>query len=219
LLRISDNGTGITPELLPRVFDLFLQGNRVSERAEGGLGIGLTIVKSLVRLHGGTVEAFSEGPGKGSEFVIRLPLVQLGDGLADRIKGNVSEMAPTPTFGKTRRVLIVDDNQDSAEMLAELLKDAGHSVTVAYDGPSAILIAPQLKPEVMLIDIGLPSMNGYELARRLKAIPELANTPLFALTGYGQETDRQRSLEAGFQEHLVKPVNLTRLESILASLR
>ncbi|MBV8359314.1 MAG: response regulator, partial [Deltaproteobacteria bacterium] len=188
-------------------------------RAESGLGIGLTIVKSLVRLHGGTVEAFSEGPGKGSEFLIRLPLVQLGDGLAARSKENVSEIAPAPISGKTRRVLIVDDNQDSAEMLAELLKDAGHSVMVAYDGPSAILMAPQLKPEVMLIDIGLPSMNGYELARRLKAIPELANTSLFALTGYGQEADRQRSLEAGFQDHLVKPVNLTRLESILASLR
>jgi signal transduction histidine kinase len=218
LLRVCDNGIGIMPELLPRVFDLFIQGNRVSGRAEGGLGIGLTIVKSLVRLHGGTVEVFSEGPGKGSEFVVRLPLVQLGDALPPGTAGDVSEMPPSAISGKTRRVLIVDDNQDAAELLAELLKAAGHSVAVAYDGPSALRIAPELKPEVMLIDIGLPSMNGYELAHRLKAIPELGNAWLLALTGYDQETDRKRTLEAGFRDHLVKPIDLVRLESILESI-
>jgi signal transduction histidine kinase len=217
LLGVRDNGIGVTPELLPRVFDLFIQGNRTPDRAEGGLGLGLSIVKSLVNLHAGTVEASSEGHGKGSEFIVRLPIVQLNDALASGSAADGFETMPARISNKIRRVLIVDDNQDAAEMLAELLKALGHSVAVTFDGPSALRVAPQIKPEVMLIDIGLPSMDGYELARRLNAVPELGDVWLFALTGYGQDSDRKRALEAGFRDHLVKPLDLARLESILNS--
>ena len=217
VLGVRDNGIGLTPELLPRVFDLFIQGNRTPDRAEGGLGLGLSIVKSLIKLHSGTVEASSEGHGKGTEFIVRLPLVRLDDGPVSESTADGSETTPPRTSSKIRRVLIVDDNCDAAEMLAELLKLLGHSVAVAFDGPSALRAAPQIKPEVMLIDIGLPAMDGYELARRLKEIPELGDVRLFALTGYGQDSDRKRALEAGFLDHLVKPLDLARLESILDS--
>jgi CheY-like chemotaxis protein len=217
LLGVRDNGIGIRPELLPRIFDLFIQGNRTSDRPEGGLGLGLSIVKSLVTLHSGTVDASSEGHGKGTKFIVRLPLVQLDSALALEDVADGSATIPPVFSSKIRRVLIVDDNRDAAEMLADLLKTLGHSVAVAFDGPSALLAAPQMKPEIMLIDIGLPSMDGYELARRLKAMPEFENVWLFALTGYGQDSDRKRSLEAGFRDHMVKPVNLDRLESILNS--
>jgi CheY-like chemotaxis protein/anti-sigma regulatory factor (Ser/Thr protein kinase) len=218
-VRVRDDGAGIAPELLPRIFDLFLQGSPVFERPEGGLGIGLAIVKSLVRLHGGTIEARSEGAGRGSEFVVRLPLARLKDGkpLDETASGPETRQAEA-SFPR-RRILIVDDNRDAADTLAELLEGLGHLLEVAYDGPSALRIAAETNPEIVIIDIGLPMMDGYEVARRLKAIPELGGARLFALTGYGQESDRRRALEAGFEDHFVKPVDLDRLRSILGAAR
>jgi signal transduction histidine kinase len=197
---VEDNGVGIAADVLPTIFDPFVQGAQKLDRSQGGLGIGLSLVRSLVDLHGGIVEAYSTGPGKGSRFSVELP----------RSLGPVCEVQRTPNGtppvrGSGRRVLLVDDNRDAAEMLAELLRAAGHEVLVAFDGPSALGAVPDFTPEVALLDIGLPVMDGYELARRLKDV--LPATPrLVAITGYGQEHDHRRSQEAGFDAHLVKPV-------------
>jgi len=213
-LRVRDNGIGISSALLPRVFELFSQGTRALDRAQGGLGIGLTIVKSLVELHGGSVHAYSEGIGKGSEFVIRLP--------AEPTQGASRATVATPRraelidhLGTPRRILIVDDNQDAAEVLGDALQEAGYSTHVAFDAPATLEMVGAFSPDIMLIDIGLPVMDGYELARRLRANPALASVRLIAITGYGQESDRQRALEAGFDDHLVKPIDLDRLQAML----
>jgi signal transduction histidine kinase len=217
VLRVRDDGIGISPEMLPQVFDLFSQGRRGSDRAQGGLGIGLAIVKSLVELHGGTVSAHSEGIGKGSEFVIRLPSAPEGHATAPRLSATtVSEpRAVTDSMSSRRKVLIVDDNQDAAETLAEALAELGFLTQTAFDGPSALELVGAFRPDVMLIDVGLPVMDGYELVRRLRADARLASVRLIAVTGYGQESDRRRAFEAGFDEHLVKPVDLARLESVI----
>ncbi|HEX5058630.1 MAG TPA: GAF domain-containing protein [Kofleriaceae bacterium] len=200
LAEIEDNGVGIAPSVLPTIFEPFVQGAQKLDRSQGGLGIGLTLVRSIVDLHGGRVEAHSAGPGHGSRFTVTLP--QARDHLRD-VQGTPQGMVPLR--GIKRRVLVVDDNRDAAEMLAELLRAAGHEVAVAYDAPTALSTLPSFKPEIALLDIGLPVMDGYDLARKLKAA--LPNTPrLVAITGYGQEHDRRRSEEAGFDEHLVKPV-------------
>jgi PAS domain S-box-containing protein len=210
---VRDTGMGMAPDLLPHVFDLFTQGDRSLARSEGGLGIGLTLVRRLVELHGGMVEAHSDGPGRGSEVLIRLPV--LGEELQPVDRGHRSE---EPSGSAGRRVLIVEDNIDGAGMLAMLLKLMGHQVSVAHSGTEALKAADVSRPEVVLLDIGLPGMNGYEVAKRLRAQPDFANTVLIAMTGYGQEEDKQQSRAAGFNHHLVKPVGREMLQLLLESL-
>jgi PAS domain S-box-containing protein len=207
--RVRDSGDGIPPELLPRVFDFFAQGGRSIDRSLGGLGIGLSIVRSLVTLHGGSVTAHSEGLGRGSEFVVRLPR---SEALAPASNAAPAGAAEAPK----RRVLVVDDNRDAAETLAEALTELGSTVEFAFDGPSAIERALAFRPDVALLDIGLPVMDGYEVARRLRAEPALTGIKLVAITGYGQQSDRDRAVEAGFDLHVVKPIELAQLPTILA---
>lgn len=201
VLVVSDTGVGISPELLPRVFDPFVQDPQAIDRREGGLGIGLAIVRNLAALHGGSATAASEGPGKGSQFSIRLPLVAAE---------NVT-VSPAPHKNKPagQHVLVVDDNVDAAEMLGELLRAYGHDVTVVHHPNDALTVAPGIAPHTALLDIGLPGMDGYELAGRLKSL--VPGCRLIALTGYGQEADRVRGAEAGFVAHLVKPADINEL--------
>jgi signal transduction histidine kinase/CheY-like chemotaxis protein len=211
VVRVRDTGIGLAPEMLTSVFDLFTQENRTLDREQGGLGIGLTLVRSLVELHGGTVRAASEGPGRGSEFVVRLPALTGGASASD------ASNRPRPTAPPRRRLLIVDDNVDSAESLAELLALTGHDVRTAHDGAAGLTAAESFRPEVVLLDIGLPRVNGYEVARRIRDTPALRGALLIAMTGYGQEEARHLSKEAGFDHHLVKPVDLSELNRLLAS--
>jgi CheY-like chemotaxis protein/anti-sigma regulatory factor (Ser/Thr protein kinase) len=208
VLAVRDTGIGIAPDLLPRIFDLFAQAAQPLDRQRGGLGIGLTLVRRLVELHEGTVAASSPGADKGTLVEIRLPLAM---GAAPAVAEG-----PRPVTVK-RRILIVEDNADARDALAELLSSEGHTVEVAKIGPQALEVAGTFRPDVALIDIGLPGMDGYEVARRLRA---LGGPPmhLVALTGYGQPADRQRTREAGFEIHLVKPVDPENLGRILAGL-
>jgi PAS domain S-box-containing protein len=208
LIEVSDNGAGIAPGLLPRVFDLFVQSERTLDRAKGGLGIGLSVVKRLVEMHEGEVSAHSEGPGRGSTFVLRLP----------RIAHAEVDSSPAPFKAPRYRVMIVDDNRDAADSLSMLLKFAGHDTQVAYSPHQALERLEATPVDVALLDIGLPHMSGYELAERLRALPQLRATRLVALTGYGQAEDRQRAQAAGFHDHLVKPVDPLALERVLAGL-
>ncbi len=213
-LRVRDNGIGIAPDMLASIFDLFVQAERRLDRSRGGIGIGLTLVRKLVELHGGAVEARSAGLGQGSEFVVRLPVPSgdkeveaagrkpSGSGLPEGLR----PAASTSLSPKSFRVLVVDDNQDAANSLARLLRQQGQEVRVAYDGPSALTLAGEFHPEVAVLDIGLPGMDGYDLARRLRQQQGSASLYLVALTGWGQEDDRRRSTEAGFDRHLVKPI-------------
>jgi PAS domain S-box-containing protein len=201
VLSVKDDGNGIGPELLPRVFDPFVQGHQSPDRAEGGLGIGLTLVRSLVQAHGGSVHALSEGKGRGAEFVVRLPALA-GD--EARAEPPSADGRPPRAHAERRRVLVVDDNVDAADLLAGLLRSVGHDVEVAHDGPQALDVLAAFTPDVAILDIGLPVMDGYELAARLRE--GLAPPRLVAMTGYGQESDRARSAAAGFDLHLVKPV-------------
>jgi len=210
VVEVEDDGPGIAPDLLPVIFEPFVQGRRVMERSQGGLGLGLALVRSLVALHGGEVAAASNAPGPGSRFTVTLPLALLSAVDARAIRAAEDPTAAAPG----RRVLLVDDNADAAEMLAQLLRAAGHDVLVAHDGPSALGSAAAFSPEVALLDIGLPVMDGYELARRLRHAL-VAPARLVALTGYGQEHDRRRTQEAGFEAHLVKPVDLRRLLEVV----
>ena len=212
VLRVRDSGIGIAPELLPRIFDLFTQAERSIDRAQGGLGIGLCLVQRLVHLHGGTVKAFSV-PGQGSEFVVRLPVAQ---GEAPPPLPPPPSIAPAQPPGKGCRVLAVDDNVDAVQSMAMLLKMCGHEVQIAYDGPSALESALAMRPDVVLLDIGLPGLTGYEVAERIRQEAALRNTVLVALTGYGRETDLQFSKDAGFDYHLVKPADFREVERILA---
>jgi CheY-like chemotaxis protein len=209
-LKVRDTGAGIVAEMLPRVFDLFVQADKSLDRSQGGLGIGLTLVKRLVALHGGTVEARSEGIGHGSEFVVRLPVVA-------EVSGLKPEDAPAPAQ-KTQnplRVLTVDDNVDTAESLAMLLKLFGHETRVAHTGQRALQMAVAEKPDVLVLDIGLPGMSGYQVAERIRQQGELVNVRLIAVSGYGQDADRERARVAGFNHHLMKPVNPARLQELL----
>ncbi len=209
-ITVADSGVGIDAELLPRIFDLFTQDKQSIDRSAGGLGIGLTLVKALVELHGGVVDARSPGRGQGSEFRVRLPIADLPD---------VAPPPPSPAHRAAqvppRRVLVVDDNRDSADGLATLLSLEGHHVTTAHDGPSALEKAHRFLPDIVLLDIGLPGMDGYEVARRMRASPDLRTSRLVAVTGYGGEADRLRSEEAGFYDHLVKPVDALALQELL----
>lgn len=209
-ISVRDTGTGITPELLPRVFAPFVQGERTLERSAGGVGLGLAIVRSLVELHGGKVSAHSGGPGQGTEVLVRLPRRFKG-GAKPGPPRSVPEAAAAPR----RRVLVVDDNRDAADLLGHALQLAGHEVRIAEDGPSALEACSELDPELAILDIGLPGMDGYELASRLRAARG-AGLRLVALSGFGQESDKRRSREAGFEEHLVKPVNIDRVYAIVA---
>jgi two-component system CheB/CheR fusion protein len=209
-LRIRDSGMGIHPEMLPRVFELFAQGDRALDRVEGGLGVGLTVVRRLVELHGWTIDAHSDGPGCGAEFTMRLPVAATSDGESVAVPATVA--VPRGPV----RVLLVEDNPDAAESLVMLLEILGHQVRVVHDGTAALDVAPDYAPHVMLVDIGLPGMDGYEVARRIRGTPALVGTVLVALTGYGREEDRQRAFAAGFDHHLVKPVDLTALERLVA---
>ena len=210
---VRDTGTGIPIAMLPRIFDLFTQVDRHAGRAQGGLGIGLTLVKSLVELHGGTVQAFSEGIARGSEFVVRLPLAVGGP-------GNRSREATPPVASERlpRRVLVVDDNRDAAESLGMLLHLTGVDVQVVFDGLAALQAIKSYHPNVVLLDIGMPGMDGIEVAGRVRRDPANDQITLIALTGWGQESDRRRTLAAGFDYHLIKPADLNALQALLASL-
>jgi len=211
VIRVKDSGVGIAPDLLPQIFDLFTQAQRTLDRSQGGLGIGLTVVRKVIEMHGGTTEAHSSGLGRGSEFIVRLP--------AERSPAQVKiPGAKRAQPGQTWRVLIVDDNADSADSIAAILETSGHEVEVAYSAQKALEMAVEHQPDIVLLDIGLPDMDGYEVAKHLRQTPELKEMRLIAITGYGQESDRQRSREAGFDEHLVKPVEWQKLEELLASL-
>jgi signal transduction histidine kinase/CheY-like chemotaxis protein len=217
VIRVRDRGVGIPAEMLPRVFDLFTQVGSALERAQGGLGIGLSLVKTLVELHGGEVEAHSAGPGRGSEFVVRLPTIAAPIEAAVR-KGARQEVADASNgyAAPAGGVLITDDNRDAADNLSRLLQAWGYRTHVAYDGPAAVTAAMEFRPRVVLLDIGLGGMTGYDVARTLRADPEHAGVRLIALTGFGQEEDRRRSHEAGFDAHLVKPVDPEMLQQLLA---
>ena len=208
---VEDSGSGIAPQLLPRVFDLFVQGEQAIDREAGGLGLGLAIVRMLVEMHGGTVAAFSEGPGHGSSFIVRLP-----SSTEQMEPAAQSEPAPPEVSGG--RILVVDDNADAASTLADLLQLVGYEARCAGDGESALALLDDYVPELALLDIGLPGMDGYELARRLRADPRMAGARLVALTGYGRDNDRARALAARFDEHLVKPVTADRLLEVLKQL-
>ena len=210
VLRVRDSGIGISPELLPRIFDLFTQAERSLDRSQGGLGIGLCLVQRLVELHGGTVEANSV-VGQGSEFVVRLPLL-----LASMTPSPSAFIEPTNPNQAGCTVLVVDDNVDSAQSLAMLLEVSGHVVRVAYDGPTGLEAALADRPDVVLLDIGLPGLTGIEVAKRIRREPTLETSVLIAVTGYGQQEDRQRSRDAGFDHHLAKPADFAELQRILA---
>ena len=216
-MRVRDTGIGISPDLLPRVFDLFIQEHQSLARTKGGLGLGLTLVRKLVELHGGRVEVRSEGSGKGSEFLVWLPAeprpveAPAAAGFAEPPRSDHGGGGPAHL-----RILVVEDNHDAAELLADHLGFVGHDVTVTYDGPAALEAAPRVLPHVVLLDIGLPRMDGYEVARQLRHDPRLRGAVLIAVTGYGQEEDRRRSREAGFAHHLTKPVDPSTLERLIA---
>jgi signal transduction histidine kinase len=215
-LRVRDNGIGIPPALLPRLFQLFTQVDAAAHRAQGGLGIGLALVRQLVQMHGGSVTAYSDGPGKGSEFLIRLPL---------RVQRIREVMKPAPVEAARmngtksgHRILLADDNRDALDSLATLLQCDGHEVHTAGDGAEALEVAAQCRPNVVLLDIGMPKLDGYEVARRIRAEPWGKSAVLIALTGWGQDEDRRRSREVGFDSHLVKPLDPDALSSYLSRL-
>jgi len=210
VIVVKDGGIGITRESMPRIFDLFTQGERAPDRAAGGLGIGLSLVRQIVELHGGTVRAESPGPGLGSEFVVHLPasidsLVTQADGTSEAV----------PSADAPRSILVVDDNEDAAESMAMLLRLRGHEVVVAHNGEDALRLAGERPPSVVLLDIGMPGMDGYEVCRRFRT-SGLGEMRIIAMTGFGLEQDRQRSKEAGFDAHTVKPVAIAELVKLLA---
>lgn len=210
IIEVADTGSGISPELLPRVFELFVQSHRTLDRSQGGLGVGLAVVKRLIDMHGGQVHAFSAGEGQGSRFVIRLPRIAASH--EETQQPQTESIAP-------RRILIVDDNVDAAHSLAELLQMQGHTLQAVHSAREALTSIDTFEPDVMLIDIGLPEMDGYALATQLGTTPRGRMTRKIAVTGYGQAEDRQRALDVGFDEHLAKPVDLRRLEEAIAGTR
>jgi signal transduction histidine kinase len=211
VVRVGDTGIGIAPEQIARIFDLFMQVDTSLERVGGGLGIGLTLVRTLVGMHGGSVEVTSAGVNQGSEFTVRLPRIEAQPTAPSRPAGETGASAP-------RRVLVVDDNRDSAESLCVLLRLGGHEAVAAYDGLEAVEAADTHRPDVILLDIGLPRLNGFEAARRIRLRLGEACPILVALTGWGQDSDRRASREAGFDAHLVKPVDDATLLRLLAGL-
>jgi two-component system CheB/CheR fusion protein len=213
VLRVRDSGAGIEPELLPVVFDLFTQDDRHPKAAQAGLGVGLTLVRRLVEMHGGSVSVFSEGPGRGSEFIIRLPVFAELQHPESRIRQATAKAA-----GRLLSILVVEDNTEAGKSMAMVLRLWGHEVRVVRDGPAALEAVSQEPPEVVLLDIGMPGMDGYEVAKRLRQQPKLKQVLLIALTGYGKDEDRWRSREAGFDIHLLKPVSTEELRRVLSNL-
>jgi PAS domain S-box-containing protein len=213
-IRVRDTGVGITADLLPKIFELFTQGERPLDRSEGGLGIDLTLAQRLIKLHGGSIEAMSDGPGQGSELVVRLPLAAA--------PAQSCSSGPRPAEARTagpRRVLVVDDNLDAAESLEILLQLWGHQARSANDGPQALALVADFQPEIILLDIGLPGMDGYEVARQIRELPTGRGALIVAVTGYGRSSDRLQSQDAGFDHHLVKPVQPEVLQELIASAR
>ena len=209
VISVRDNGIGIPGDMLPRIFEMFTQVDHSLERSQGGLGIGLTLVRRLVDLHDGTIEARSDGLDQGSEFVVRLPVLQ------PPLERPPTSDGPKAAALSGSRILVVDDNKDSADSLGMLLRLKGNEIRTAYDGIEAVDVAETFHPELVLLDIGLPKLNGYEVARRIRQQPWGQDMILVALTGWGQDEDRRRSQEAGFNFHVVKPVELAALEKLL----
>jgi PAS domain S-box-containing protein len=214
-ITVRDNGVGLAPDVLPKVFEIFTQADRTIDRSQGGLGIGLTIVRTLVELHHGSVSVSSGGLGRGSEFIVSLPLAAPPRGGAAQPNADQAAFRPAAT---SHRILVVDDNSDSALSLTMALKAMGHQCAVAHDGQSAIDKARLFKPKLILLDIGLPGMSGYAVAQAIRATPELRGIVLAALTGYGDEQYRRRSREAGFDKHFVKPISFAALRDLIATL-
>ncbi len=212
MVSVRDTGIGIAADYLPRLFEMFSQVAPALERSQGGLGIGLALVRGLVELHGGSVEAKSAGPGRGSEFTVRLP----GLGALAQARPEPSADIEKPSARRKCRVLVADDLRDSADSLALMLRLAGHEVQTAHDGLEAVQAAAAFRPDVALLDIGMPKMNGYEAARHIRQQPWGQRMVLIALTGWRQPEDRRRTVEAGFEHHLVKPVEPKALEELLA---
>jgi CheY-like chemotaxis protein len=208
VVSIKDDGIGIPANLLPQIFDLFMQIDRSTRRSQGGLGIGLTLVRSVVTMHGGTVEARSDGEGLGSEFMVRLPL----------FRGALASPPPNHRIQQIppKRILVVDDSRDGGESLALLLRMLGAEVALAHSGQTALDCLDGFNPDVVLLDLGMPGMDGYEVARRIRANPANGHMQLIALTGWGQDEDRQRSAAAGFNHHLVKPADIDKLRQLLS---
>jgi two-component system CheB/CheR fusion protein len=213
VIKIADNGIGIAPEILPKIFDLFVQADQSLSRSRGGLGIGLTVVRSLVEMHQGSISVESEGPGMGTEFRISVPRAPVASPVVSAETGTVDREEDVPI--PRRRILVVDDSLLNAASLEKLLIALGQDVRTAHDGREAIETAREYRPDVILLDIGLPVMDGYEVARLCRRDPELQEATLVAMTGYGKAEDRQRSQAAGFNAHLVKPVFLDDLKLLL----
>lgn len=213
VISVRDTGIGIAADMLPHIFELFTQADHASSKSQGGLGIGLTLVKNLIELHRGSIDVHSAGLGKGSEFIVRLPLACALRDQTDQANHRQRKISLAP-----QRLLVADDNKDAAVSLATLLRLQGHEVSVAYDGASALELAKLHQPSLVFLDLGMPGMDGYEVARQLRGIPELQKTVLAALTGWGQPEDRRRSAEAGFDHHLVKPPDALVVEGLLAEL-
>jgi signal transduction histidine kinase/ActR/RegA family two-component response regulator len=212
VIEVRDDGIGIGPSLLPHIFDLFVQGRQSSDRAEGGLGIGLALVRNLVAMHGGTVEARSPGPGKGSAFTVRLPALE---GIRSAERPAPASLDSLGAGSSRRRILVVDDNEDARMLLGDILECAGHQVCAVESGPAALAIVEEFAPELAVLDVGLPAMDGYELGSRLRSLFGERAPILVALTGYGQDADRSRSRAAGFAAHLVKPLEASELVEVI----
>jgi CheY-like chemotaxis protein len=214
VIRIRDTGVGIAPEMLPKIWEMFAQADTSADQAKSGLGIGLSLARQLVHLHAGRIDAASEGVGKGSEFTVRLPLATAG---AEHAVAESAATEKTEAASMVRRIMVVDDNADAADSLKVLLGIWGHDVKTAHDGVAALQLARKFDPELVFLDIGLPQMNGYEVAHRLRQEAGLTRAIFIALSGYGTQRDRRRSKEAGFALHLVKPVDPESLPEVIAS--
>jgi PAS domain S-box-containing protein len=213
VVAVRDNGIGISADMMPRLFTFFSQAHTALGRSEGGLGVGLALARGLASLHGGRIEARSDGPGRGSEFIVRLPV-----GVAASEVSQVEVSADGPATDARLKILVVDDSRDAADTCATVLELSGHQVQTAYSGRRALELASTFRPHALLLDIGLPDVNGYELARTIRAAPWAEGMVLIAVTGWGQDEDRRRALEAGFDHHLTKPITAEKLESLLQSL-
>jgi CheY-like chemotaxis protein len=212
-VRVSDNGIGISAEQMPHLFEMFTQGDSLTDRTQGGMGIGLSLARGLVEMHGGRISAHSAGPGQGSEFVVRLPLAESAAAVA-RAEAALKVARPIVNC----RVLVADDLRDSADSLALLIELMGHAVEIAYDGEAALQAAEQFRPDIVLLDLGMPKLDGFEVSRRIRALPWGASVRLVAQSGWGQDEDRRRSAEAGFDHHLVKPIDPAALEALMQAL-